>query len=133
MKEKTVSSFIKETLDIEVPYLYEHNDVYSFSFSPLPDLGRGVLRYGTLIGSFRQKRFEPSHYFFRDVNLQGHYRFTTGLSDEEYARYIAGEELARDLPEEVYSVAHKGITLGYGNVKKGRLKNKYPKGLRRMV
>ncbi len=132
-KEKNVSAFLKEMLDIEVPYVYEHNGVYSLSFTPLPDLGKGVLRYGTQIGSMGPKRFEPAHHFFRDAALQPHYRKTAELSREEVLRYLSGEELPKEGEEGITCVTYEGISLGYGNLRKGRLKNKYPKGLRRML
>ena len=55
------------------------------------------------------------------------------LSDEEYLKFISGEELSVNLDNHYYQVTYKGLPLGFGKCSNKQLKNKYPKGLRRMV
>lgn len=99
----------------------------------LPDMtGMNILRAGIKLGDFRRNRIEPHHnlatslrpeLFNRQLKLE--------LSDELVNRYIRGEEISIDSWIRGYAVVSvEGIGLGLGKASDGRLKNKYPKGLR---
>ena len=133
VKEKLVEDFIKENTDLKEYYLYKHNDNFYISFVPLLDMKRHVLKYGVLLGELKGKRFEPNHHFYRSNYISKHYRYTYDLNDKEYDTYISGNELRTDLGNHYYLVTYKGFALGYGKCSNGQLKNKYPKGLRRVV
>ena len=53
------------------------------------------------------------------------------LSREEATKYQAGEELAVENGAGFVLACYGGLTLGWGKVSGGRMKNHYPKGLRR--
>lgn len=99
----------------------------------LPDMSAmNILRAGVKIGDFRRNWVEPHHnlatalqpeIFNRQLKLE--------VDSELTKKYILGEEIEIDRWIKGYSVvAIEGITLGLGKASEGRLKNKYPKGLR---
>lgn len=130
IKEKLVNDFIKENIDIDNYYLYKHNDYYYLSLIPLLDLGSNVIKPGIQVGQIINKRFEPSHNLYRSNNLK--FKYVYDLSDDEYDIYITGNELKVDLLDHYYQITYKNHSLGFGKVSQKHLKNKYPKGLRRV-
>lgn len=131
IKEKIVDVFIKENLDIDNYYLYKHNEHYYMSLIPLIDLKNNVMRYGIYVGDIVNKRFEPSHTLYRSNTLRDKFKYVYDLNDEEYDKYITGNEIRIEKDNNYYLVTYKGYSLGYGKCSNGQLKNKYPKGLRR--
>lgn len=98
----------------------------------LPQMkGLGVLRAGVLLGTY-QKRIEPAHAAFmaaRPESLCNVLELTH--EGPQIAAFLHGEEL--DVPESLKGytgVAVDGIVTGFGKCSGGRLKNRYPKGLR---
>ena len=133
VKDRTVEAFLKENLDLNEYYLYAYKDRFYLSLSPLPDLGTHVLRYGICVGELKNGRPEPSHSLYRANSLIGRYRYSYDLNPEEYDRYIQGLELKVPLKNGFYQVTYHGHSLGFGKLSNGTLKNKYPKGLRRVI
>ena len=133
VKEKTVDAFIKENLNIDEYYLYRVNDRYYMSLRPLPDMKNNVIRYGIYLGDMIKNRFEPSHALYRSNSLKGKYRYVYDLNDKEYDIFISGNQIKTDLKDHYYLVTYQGHSLGFGKYNNGCIKNKYPKGLRRMV
>lgn len=92
----------------------------------------GVLRAGVILGEIVKNRIEPHHSAFmaakpeqcvRSVNLD--------CDSVEIKAYLHGEEIT--VPENLrgyIAVCVNSMTTGYGKASNGRLKNKYPKGLR---
>lgn len=130
IKEKMVDDFIKDNIEIDNYYLYKHNDYYYLSLIPLLDLGSSVIKPGIQVGQIINKRFEPSHNLYRCNNLK--YKYVYDLKDDEYDIYITGNELKVDLDDHYYEITYKNHSLGFGKVSQKHLKNKYPKGLRRV-
>jgi NOL1/NOP2/fmu family ribosome biogenesis protein len=52
------------------------------------------------------------------------------LADPRTAAFLRGEEIAVEGESGFTAVTVEGITCGFGKVSNGRLKNRYPKGLR---
>jgi len=130
IKEKLIDDFIKENINIDNYYLYKHNNHYYISEKALPDLGNNVIRYAVEIGEIINKRFEPSYTLYRS-SLDFKYKYD--LNDEEYDKYISGNELLANTDNHYYQITYKNLSLGYAKSSQGHLKNKYPKGLRRVV
>ena len=92
----------------------------------------GVLRAGIILGEIVKNRIEPHHSAFmaakpehcvRSVNLD--------CDSADIKAYLHGEEIT--VPENLrgyIAVCVNSMTTGYGKASNGRLKNKYPKGLR---
>ncbi|MBQ2656576.1 MAG: RsmF rRNA methyltransferase first C-terminal domain-containing protein [Erysipelotrichaceae bacterium] len=133
VKDKIVEDFIQENLLLDHYYLYKNNEHYYLSLKPLPDMKGNVLRYGIYLGDLIKKRFEPSHHLYRAISLKGKYRYTYDLDEQQYDDFISGKEIKANLDDHYYQLTYKGIALGYGKCAKGTIKNKYPKGLRRMI
>lgn len=99
----------------------------------LPDIsGMNILRAGVKLGDFKKGRIEPHHNLVTALTPdQFKRRLLLTSSDRLTAMYISGEELEIDNWIKGWAVVTvDGITLGLGKAVDGRLKNKYPKGLR---
>lgn len=96
--------------------------------------GLGVLRKGVLLGELKKNRVEPCHCAFAAAKPADCARAVSFSSDSgEIMKYLHGEEI--DVPAELKgytAVCVNDITLGFGKASGGRLKNKYPKGLRNL-
>ncbi|MBP1529538.1 MAG: RsmF rRNA methyltransferase first C-terminal domain-containing protein [Erysipelotrichaceae bacterium] len=133
VKDRIVEDFIQDNLLLDHYYLYKNNEHYYLSLKPLPDMKGNVLRYGIYLGDLIKKRFEPSHHLYRANSLKGKYRYTYDLDEQQYDDFVSGKEIKANLDDHYYQLTYKGIALGYGKCAKGTIKNKYPKGLRRMI
>ncbi len=131
VSNKVVESFIKENINIDNYYLYNNENNYYMSLFPILNVDNGILRCCIYLGELKKGRFEPSHSLYRTNRLDFKYKYD--LNDEEYLRFIKGEELSVNLDNHYYQVTYKKLPLGFGKSSNGQLKNKYPKGLRRMV
>lgn len=92
--------------------------------------GLGVIRAGVQVGEIRGKRLESSHALFMSRQLcdcKNTIDFNTDSS--ELASFLHGEEI--ESTEKGYTaVAVNAVVTGFGKSSNGKLKNKYPKGLR---
>lgn len=132
-KDKLVDSFIQENLILDHYYLYKYNNRYYLSLIPLPDLKNHVLKYGIYCGDVIKGRFEPNHNLYRANSLIGKYKYIYDLNETQYDLYISGNEIKADVDNHYYLLTYKGYMLGYGKASNNTIKNKYPKGLRRVV
>lgn len=91
--------------------------------------GLGVLRAGVELGELRGSRVEPSHGLFM---AWGQYSLRKVQPDAEaLAAFLRGEEI--DCEEKGYTaVLFQNAVIGFGKASGGRLKNRYPKGLRNL-
>ena len=127
------SDFIKDNLDLNHYYLYQYNGHCYLSLQPLYDLENSILRYGIYAGDIVKDRFEPAHHLYRCNLLEGSFRYVYDLNEEELKAYLEGRELKASLPDHFYQITYQGHSLGFAKCAKGILKNKYPKGLRRVI
>lgn len=63
-------------------------------------------------------------YFKNVLNLK--------LNDERVEKFLSGEEIDCENQKGYTLLAVEGVSLGFGKCSNGRMKNKYPKGLRRV-
>ena len=133
IKDKDAEAFIKDNLNLDHYYLYKRDNHCYLSTRELFDMKDNVLRYGIYLGEIVNKRFEPDHNLYRSNSLKGMFRNAYDLSEDEYGKYISGNEIGLDRNNGYYLITYRNHSLGYGKCVNGRLKNKYPKGLRRMV
>lgn len=96
-----------------------------------PDVsGIRVLRAGLHLGQVRGKNFFPDHaWALSDCPPEA---LCLPLTLEEAIAYQAGEELAATAGTGFVLPCYGGLPLGWGKVSGGRMKNHYPKGLRRV-
>lgn len=95
-------------------------------------LGLNVLRTGVEIGEFHGNRLEPSHCLFMS-RKKADCRNALDLSpdDPTLMAFLRGEEIPCE-KEGYTAVCVNGVITGFGKASGGRLKNKYPKGLRNL-
>ncbi len=99
----------------------------------LPDLkGLGVIRAGLLFGEIKKNRIEPCHAVFIAAQKKDLRSFADlKYNDVRLKKFFHGEEI--EVSEELKgytAVLVEGVSAGFGKASAGRLKNKYPKGLR---
>src|SRR3712207_3765500 len=101
---------------------------------PYTTLFRSVLRNGILLGYLKKNRFEPSHSLAMalkrsDVKNSVNYAHDS----EEICKYIEGQSIQTGQSRGWVLVCVEGCSVGWGKESGGVLKNKYPKGLRRVI
>lgn len=99
----------------------------------LPQLdGLGVLRAGVELCQVKRGRLEPSHgVFMCHAGADCRNRMDLPIDGPEILSFLRGEEL--DCDDTGYTaVCVSGVTVGFGKASGGRLKNRYPKGLRNL-
>lgn len=98
----------------------------------LPDInGLGVIRAGVLAGEFKKNRIEPAHALFMSAKPENVKRILNLQPDDSrIIDFLKGQEIDCDSASGYTAVAIDGIITGFGKCSNGRLKNKYPKGLR---
>lgn len=98
----------------------------------LPDIsGCGVIRAGIMAGELRKNRFEPAHSLFTAFSPSCFNRvLELSLADRRTIEYLSGLETDCDGEAGYTAVSIEGMVTGFGKCSSGRLKNKYPKGLR---
>ncbi len=101
---------------------------------PMPPFG--VVSAGVALGEVRKGRMVPHHHFFAAYGAEMENRLVLEPEDDLVARYLAGEELEAPEILDGYAsmclrVGNAAVSLGGGKVSAGRMKNHYPKGLRK--
>ena len=98
----------------------------------LPDCnGLGVLSAGVAVATVCKNRLEPAHSVF--VASKGiHCKQTVDLplTASQLTAFLHGEEIPCDGQNGWTAVCINGIPVGFGKASNGKLKNRYPKGLR---
>ena len=116
-----------ERLEIIKDKIYILPENYNFDIKGLP-----ILRAGLILGELVKRRIEPHHSAFMAARADDCAGIVNLDADSAAIRaYLHGEEI--DVPRELSgyaAVAVSGMTTGFGKASNGRLKNKYPKGLR---
>ncbi|MDE7016698.1 MAG: RsmF rRNA methyltransferase first C-terminal domain-containing protein, partial [Lachnospiraceae bacterium] len=96
-----------------------------------PLKGIKALRPGLHVGTMKKNRFEPSHALALFLSL-GDAEKTYELTEEQAAQYLRGEMLGcEDSYKGWMLLAFQGYSLGFGKAGGGKMKNHYPKGLRK--
>ena len=98
----------------------------------LPDCnGLGVLSAGISVATVCKNRLEPTHSVYV-ASLSQDCRQSIDLSptDARLIAFLHGEEIACDTQSGWTAVCVSGIPIGFGKASNGKLKNRYPKGLR---
>ena len=94
--------------------------------------GLTVLRAGIILGEILKNRFEPHHSAFTAAKCSDcRNAVDFDVNSAEIKAFLHGEEIS--VPDSVKgftAVCVNGMTTGFGKASNGRLKNKYPKGLR---
>ena len=93
--------------------------------------GTGIVRAGVQAGEIVKNRIEPCHSLFTSYPAEMFRRVVRlSLDDSRTADFLHGMEIDCDSGKGYAAVAIEEMTAGFGKCSGGRLKNKYPKGLR---
>ena len=99
----------------------------------LPDIsGINVLRAGVQFAKIKGSMLEPAHAVFMAAKMEElKSKIDFSVDSKEILAYLKGEEiLVSEKLSGYVGVCVNGLTVGYAKAVNGRLKNKYPKGLR---
>ncbi len=98
----------------------------------MPDLrGINILAAGIAVAEVCKNRLEPCHSVFMATALSDcRQRIELPLNDHRLTAFLHGEELFVESEKGWTAVGTAGLTVGFGKCAGGRLKNRYPKGLR---
>ena len=92
---------------------------------------RSLFCAGVLLGEVRGKNFFPSHQFFSAFGEHFLRKLDLSYADGRVERYLHGEEIEGNIENGWCVVCCEGVVLGGGKASGGRVKNHYPKGLRK--
>ncbi len=98
----------------------------------LPALsGLGVLRAGVPLGELKRGRVEPAHGLFLACNPEECRQvLALGMDDPRVKAFLHGEEIDAPGFQGYAGISVEGVMAGFGKCSGGRMKNRYPKGLR---
>lgn len=140
-EEKKYACLKKQVAELEDKIL--RVNIYGYKFiknnnifllpENMPDFsGINILRAGIIFAEIKANRIEPHHSLFMSLKpdeVKNSVSFP--LESDEIKAFLHGEELATsDNKKGACLVAVEGISVGFAKAANGRLKNKYPKGLR---
>ena len=94
--------------------------------------GIQILRSGILLGEVRKNRFVPEHSLFMCPFIECENTLNLKLDDKRVEAFLHGEEIECTEFSGYGRVSVDGIPLGFGKASNARLKNYYPKGLRKL-
>lgn len=118
--------------DTPIGTFVTHGDQVRLLPSHLPDCnGLGVLSAGVAVATVCKNRLEPSHSIFvasRSENCRQ--KLDLSPTDPRLIAFLHGEEILCDGQSGWTAVCVAGIPVGFGKASNGKLKNRYPKGLR---
>ena len=123
-------AFERDTLTKTFPHLLRGGDILWSLPEDMPDAsGLRVLRQGLQLGTVKKGRFEPSHALALALDA-GAVQRVCRLTAEQSIPYLCGQTIPCNGENGWTLVLVDGISLGWGKVSGGVLKNHYPKGLR---
>lgn len=124
--ETLTSAFAEEKLHVAKDRVY-------FLPSLALDTSRlRLVRYGLLLGEARKGYFRPAHTLGLSLSpAEVRHTVSWAADDERIAAYLGGHDLANDGPDGWVLVTVDEHALGWAKRVQGRLKNHYPRGLRR--
>ena len=134
-------NFFTETLRAEKVPTFIHSDserlaqfgdrLYAIP-TQLPDLrGLSVIHWGWWLGTFKTKRFEPSHALAMGLNAQAaHMSLSLSAEDRDTIGFIRGLPFRADGPPGWMLITVEGYPLGWGKRVQNRVRSHSPRWLR---
>ncbi len=130
---RLIEEFLDDIFSVrpELEYTLAGNKIYLLPEDIPPLDGTGLIRAGVFAGEIVKNRIEPAHALFTSADPDKLRRvLKLGKDDVRLKEYLGGKEIDCDGEKGYTAVAVEGMTAGFGKCSAGRLKNKYPKGLR---
>lgn len=133
---RETEAFFKDChMDIDWNRVQEFQGKLFYLKEEFPKLsGVRILRKGLFLGEMKKGRFEPSQPLAAALYPEEYDKYISfELEDERTIRYLKCETLNADVETEGIHLIETGrFPLGWGKVKKGRIKNKYASSWRWM-
>lgn len=128
---KRLRAFVDRCLTEDLGVVTRQGDAY-YAVHPLRStLPLRYLSEGVRIGEFSGETFLPHHNLFTAYGSAFRTRIDLSLTDPRLSAYLHGEEIEAEGVENGFvCVTVEGHPLGGGKCVDGRIKNRYPKGLR---
>lgn len=119
-------------LDTPTGIFVTHKDQVRLIPTDLPDYrGLGVISAGVATATICKNRLEPHHSVFLATEGSHCRRFINfSPTDPQLRAFLHGEEIPCDGKKGWTAVCVADIPVGFGKASGGKLKNRYPKGLR---
>jgi NOL1/NOP2/sun family putative RNA methylase len=134
LKNKIVDQFIKENLIEEIPYFEYKNKIYSIKEPINVDTSKlNITSYGVLLGEVVKNYFSPNHYFFKAYYDLFKNKVNLDINNPLIKNYLKGEEINQECNNGYGVLLVNNIPLGGFKAVNNRLKNYYPKGLRKIL
>ncbi len=133
-KHELLSKFLKEN-GITLPdgIIIKEKEKYFLTPNVKSFKNINILRKGILLGEEIKGRFEPHHSLFAAAKVECANELDLKLDDPRINAYLHGEEIEVGASFKGFvRVSVERIPLGFGKASGGRLKNRYPKGLRNL-
>jgi 16S rRNA C967 or C1407 C5-methylase (RsmB/RsmF family)/NOL1/NOP2/fmu family ribosome biogenesis protein len=135
LEQQVWREFVSHTLQISLPEERLHavnGRLYLLPEGALDTASLKIVRYGLLLGEVRKDYFRPAHTLAMSLSPSEVKATANWAADEAAIRaYLSGHDLSFDGPDGWVLVTVDGYALGWGKRVSGRLKNHYPRGLRR--
>ncbi len=132
--DKLVFDFLNDTLTEykkENVKMYNGNPVYFGGDIEIKD--GSAFSCGITIGEIKKNYILPHHQFFMALGNNFKRKIELSYDGEEINKYLHGEEIEVDCQNGWAVVTVAGCSVGGGKVVNGKLKNHYPKGLRKQI
>ena len=133
-KQKIVTDFYKQNLNIPVPQYLLDNNNHIYSILPhFPKLEKiRVLRTGLYLGECKKNYFVPSYSLALTLNKEEVKRsYSFKENDIEIKKYISGETLEGNNQKGYGVIFVEEYPLSFYKESNNQVKNLFPKGLRR--
>ena len=132
MKQE-IQTILKENLnDFSFPLYLYHDNIITIPKEYIPVPSSSMLSVGVKVGSYKHNHFTFHHQFFKAYGEFFKNKVYLSLEDKRISQYLHGEELEDFDNLKGYGVIFlEGVALGGFKASNGRLKNYYPKGLRK--
>lgn len=128
-------SFARSVFSVDIPVdrLHEHQDRLYLLPRRALDTGRlRLVRTGILLGESRSGYFRPAHELALALRaVECHQSIDLSADDPVLLRYLAGADIEAPGPDGWVLVTVAGFGLGWGKRVNDRLKNHFPRSLRR--
>jgi NOL1/NOP2/sun family putative RNA methylase len=127
-----ISDFVSKVLVRDIPIIKYKDTISAFDSKGFALPHRGVISCGVKIGDIIKNRLLPHHHFFKAYGEDFVNKLDLKIDDPRINQYLEGLEIrADDIPNGFGVFMLEGLTLGGFKAVNGRLKNHYPKGLRK--
>jgi 16S rRNA C967 or C1407 C5-methylase (RsmB/RsmF family)/NOL1/NOP2/fmu family ribosome biogenesis protein len=111
---------------------FAHNRLYLLPDPAIKSGSLHLLRYGLLLGEARRGYFKPAHTLAMALRIdQAQEHVDWPADDPQITAYLSGHDLPSAGANGWILVTVDGFPLGWGKRSNGRLKNHFPRGLRR--